>query len=99
MKIAQLIVALSLAAGLPACGQKGPLVMPDAQKHKRTIPSLPGGSAKPAEGAPAPAPSGGSATSPPPPASAPPPAGTPSPQSTPPAAPLPTNGLGDALKP
>jgi predicted small lipoprotein YifL len=73
MKIAQLIAAFSLTAGLLACGQKGPLVMPDAQKHKRTIPSLPGAPAKPSEGTAVPAPSGGSATSPPPPSSAPPP--------------------------
>jgi predicted small lipoprotein YifL len=88
MKIAQLIGALSLAAGLLACGQKGPLVMPDAQKHKRTIPSLPGAPAKPSEGTAVPAPSGGSATSPPPPSSAPASPGAPPPAGTPPA-----NGL------
>jgi predicted small lipoprotein YifL len=47
MKMAQLIGVVCVAA-LVACGQKGPLVMPDAQKHKRTIPTLPGAPAKPA---------------------------------------------------
>jgi predicted small lipoprotein YifL len=41
MKIAQLMVLVCLAGGVLACGQKGPLMMPDAQKHKRTVPSLP----------------------------------------------------------
>ena len=39
MKIARLLVIVWLAGGMLACGQKGPLVMPDAQKHKRTIPT------------------------------------------------------------
>jgi len=77
MKISQLMVIVC-AGALLACGQKGPLVMPDAQKHKRTIPSLPG-TAKPA-------PSGGGATSPAPPAPASP---APAPASPAPATPVP----------
>jgi len=79
MKISQLMVIVC-AGALLACGQKGPLVMPDAQKHKRTIPSLPG-TAKPA-------PSGGGATSPAPPAPASPAPATPVPAP----APAPTSG-------
>lgn len=30
-----------LCLALLGCGQKGPLVLPDAPKHKRTIPALP----------------------------------------------------------
>jgi predicted small lipoprotein YifL len=41
MKIARLLLTGSLALGVLGCGQKGPLVMPDAQKHKRTLPALP----------------------------------------------------------
>ncbi|MDP9089423.1 MAG: lipoprotein [Pseudomonadota bacterium] len=37
MKIVRLLVIVWLAGGVLACGQKGPLLMPDAQKHKRTI--------------------------------------------------------------
>jgi predicted small lipoprotein YifL len=72
-----------VAGTLAACGQKGPLVLPDAPKRKHAIPSLPN-SAKPngAENAsPAPAESG-PATSPAPPSSTapatPPPGAAPS---------------------
>jgi predicted small lipoprotein YifL len=41
------IVIVALAGLLLACGQKGPLVLPDAPKHKRGAPAQP---------APAPAP-------------------------------------------
>ena len=49
MKIAQLAVLICLTGTILACGQKGALVMPDQQKHKRTIPAPP--VAKPANGA------------------------------------------------
>jgi predicted small lipoprotein YifL len=39
MKSASLITIVSLTAVLLGCGQKGPLVLPDKQKPKRTIPS------------------------------------------------------------
>ncbi len=54
MKFAQLLVLICLAGGVLGCGQKGPLVMPDAQKHKRSIPAAPGAPAKPASGSGAP---------------------------------------------
>jgi predicted small lipoprotein YifL len=81
MKIAPLILSICLAGALLACGQKGPLVMPDAQKHKRTIPTLPGAPAKPTgSGTPKPAPADGTATTAPPaPAPAPPSPSTPAP--------------------
>jgi len=59
MRIMGLLVVVCVAA-LPACGQKGPLVLPDAQHpHKRI------GIGKPA------APAGPPSTSPPAPATAP----------------------------
>jgi predicted small lipoprotein YifL len=69
-----------VAGTLLACGQKGPLVLPDAAaKRKHTLPTLPApGGSKNTEHGPAPAP-GNPATSPAPPAS---PAGAPN--STPP---------------
>jgi predicted small lipoprotein YifL len=88
MKIAPFMLSVCLAGALLACGQKGPLVMPDAQKHKRTIPTLPGAPAKPTGGStPKPAPSDGTATTPasPAPAPAPPSTSTPAtPDPTPP---------------
>ena len=54
MKFVQLLALLFVAGGIFGCGQKGPLVMPDAQKHKRTVPTLPGAPAKPANGSTAP---------------------------------------------
>ncbi|HEY2676152.1 MAG TPA: lipoprotein [Steroidobacteraceae bacterium] len=61
MKIAQLGVLLCLTEIMLGCGQKGPLVLPDAPpKHKRVIPAPP--AAKPAPTS-APAPS---ASTPPP---------------------------------
>jgi predicted small lipoprotein YifL len=64
MKGARLLTIVSLTAVLLACGQKGPLVLPDKQKPKRAIPSTakpatkPAPSAAPADPAPAdPAPS------------------------------------------
>ncbi|MGO9945894.1 MAG: LPS translocon maturation chaperone LptM [Steroidobacteraceae bacterium] len=57
MKPARPWVLVCLAGVLFGCGQKGPLVMPDAQKHKRSIPAPPA--------APKPAPAGpGAATTP-----------------------------------
>lgn len=38
MKIAQLSVLLCLSVIALGCGQKGPLVLPDAPKHKKTLP-------------------------------------------------------------
>jgi predicted small lipoprotein YifL len=90
MKFAQQWLLLCLAGVALGCGQKGPLVMPDAQKHKRTLPTIPGAPAKPAASA-KPAAGGnatatpqgsGAATSPVPPASAP----TPTSPTTPPPA-------------
>ncbi|HSZ10283.1 MAG TPA: lipoprotein [Steroidobacteraceae bacterium] len=71
MKIAPFTLSICLAGALLACGQKGPLVMPDAQKHKRTIPTLPG--AKPTGGSdtPKPASADETATTPAPPTAAP----------------------------
>jgi predicted small lipoprotein YifL len=39
MTIARLWVPLCLAGLVAACGQKGPLVHPDAPKHKKAMPS------------------------------------------------------------
>jgi predicted small lipoprotein YifL len=69
MKIAQFAVLVCLTGTILACGQKGPLVMPDQQKHKRVIPTLP--PAKPANGSAAPAPAGASPSVPAAPASTP----------------------------
>jgi predicted small lipoprotein YifL len=46
MKFAGPWVFIFLAGLLSGCGQKGPLVMPDAQKHKRSIPAPPATPAK-----------------------------------------------------
>jgi predicted small lipoprotein YifL len=69
---------VSVACGLLACGQKGPLVLPDAAaKRKHTIPTLPAtGAAKSSDKNPAPV-----EANPAPPASP-----TPTPNSTPPQA-------------
>jgi len=48
MKLARPWVFICLAGVLCACGQKGPLVLPDAQKHKRTIPAPPTAAPEPA---------------------------------------------------
>src|ERR1700761_3410695 len=94
MKFAQQLLIICLAGAAIGCGQKGPLVMPDAQKHKRTLPTVPG-AAKPANGSstsPAPTNGGaatGSAAPAPPPSSTPstpPPASTPPTSGTPPSA-------------
>jgi predicted small lipoprotein YifL len=81
MKFAQQLLLVCLVGMALGCGQKGPLVMPDAQKHKRTItiPTAPGVPAKPAVGgAASPAPQGSApATSPAPPATPAPTPGTP----------------------
>jgi predicted small lipoprotein YifL len=69
MKIAQLAVLICLTGTILACGQKGALVMPDQQKHKRVIPSPP--VAKPANGAATPAPANASPTAPATPATTP----------------------------
>jgi predicted small lipoprotein YifL len=53
MKGARLFTIVSLTAVLLACGQKGPLVLPDKQKPKRAIPSTAKPAARPA---PSPAP-------------------------------------------
>jgi predicted small lipoprotein YifL len=47
MKLARLLTIVSLTAVLLACGQKGPLVLPDKQKPKRAIPSAAKPVAKP----------------------------------------------------
>lgn len=45
-------IPVCLAALVVGCGQKGPLVLPDAPKHKKTLPSprthAPAGTAAPA---------------------------------------------------
>jgi predicted small lipoprotein YifL len=41
MNVARPLVIFCLGFGILGCGQKGPLVLPDAPKHKRVIPSLP----------------------------------------------------------
>jgi predicted small lipoprotein YifL len=53
MKIVRLWLPLCLAGMLAGCGQKGPLVQPDAPKHKKTT-STPAAAApaQPASGAP-----------------------------------------------
>jgi predicted small lipoprotein YifL len=55
-------IIVALGGLLLACGQKGPLVLPDAPKHKRTVPPLaspvkPIGSGAPSAPNPASAPS------------------------------------------
>ena len=71
--LARLWVIVYLTGALAACGQKGPLVLPDAApKHKHTVPTLPG-AAKP----PAPANTGPATTPVPPAGQAPQPAPTP----------------------
>jgi predicted small lipoprotein YifL len=57
MKIARPWALVFLVGMLTGCGQKGPLVHPDAPKHKKTVPSTPAPAA-PAPAAPAPAPAG-----------------------------------------
>jgi len=70
MKIVRLWIAVCLAGLVVGCGQKGPLMLPDSPKHKKTV-SSPRTPTPPAPTAPAP-------TSPAPPASeSPAPAGTP----------------------
>ncbi|MHB8475095.1 MAG: LPS translocon maturation chaperone LptM [Steroidobacteraceae bacterium] len=51
MKIVRLWLLLCLAGILTGCGQKGPLVQPDAPKHKRTTKPA-AAPAQPAPGAP-----------------------------------------------
>jgi len=49
---ARLIVVLALAAGISACGNKGPLVLPDKEKPAQEQKAKPAGkpdAAKPAE--------------------------------------------------
>jgi len=49
---ARLIVVLALAAGISACGNKGPLVLPDKEKPAQQQKAKPAGkpdAAKPAE--------------------------------------------------
>ncbi|HEY2145318.1 MAG TPA: lipoprotein [Steroidobacteraceae bacterium] len=56
MKIAQLAVLICLTGAMLGCGQKGPLVLPDAvPKHKRVIPAPPAVKPAPAPATPAPA--------------------------------------------
>ena len=77
MKIVSLWIPVCLAALVVGCGQKGPLVLPDAPKHKKTLP----GPRTPAPAPPAaPAPAG---TSNPAPASVPAPASNPAATSNP----------------
>jgi len=56
MKPARPWVLICLAGVLFGCGQKGPLVMPDAQKHKRSIPAPPATTPKPPDSLKPPAP-------------------------------------------
>ncbi|HEY4444534.1 MAG TPA: lipoprotein [Steroidobacteraceae bacterium] len=53
MKIVRLWIPVCLAGLVVACGQKGPLVLPDAPKHKKAVPS-PRAPATPAPTTPAP---------------------------------------------
>ena len=48
MKIVRLWLPLCLAGILAGCGQKGPLVLPDAPKHKKTTPTRPNAAPRPA---------------------------------------------------
>jgi predicted small lipoprotein YifL len=41
------MMIIALAGLVLACGQKGPLVLPDAPKHKRSAPAKPGPAATP----------------------------------------------------
>jgi len=47
MRIAHLWILVSLTALLAGCGQKGPLVLPDAPKHKKAVPVTPAGAPAP----------------------------------------------------
>ena len=42
MKFAPFLLLACLAGGILGCGKKGPLMLPDAQKHKRTVFREPG---------------------------------------------------------
>jgi predicted small lipoprotein YifL len=71
MTILRVLVLLALAAGAAACGQKGPLVLPDAQ-HPRKKVKFPVAPKTPSTMPDAPAaPSAGPAQSPAPPEAAP----------------------------
>ncbi len=81
MKCLVKTVLIVYAAGtLLACGQKGPLVLPDtAAKHKHSIPTLPAaGTPKSTDKSPAPAPSNPAT------GAAPPASPAPTPNSSPP---------------
>jgi predicted small lipoprotein YifL len=79
--LAHVTVLAIVSAELVGCGQKGPLVLPDAQpKHKRSLPLFSPAKPKQQGNAPAPAEASPATASPPP---APPPA-TPTPVPTPP---------------
>ncbi|MEP6883547.1 MAG: lipoprotein [Gammaproteobacteria bacterium] len=57
MKPARLLITLCVAILIAGCGQKGPLVRPDAPKHKKVILSpgrAPSHSVKPADAPPKP---------------------------------------------
>ena len=85
MKPARILTIVSLTAVLLACGQKGPLVLPDKQKAKRAIPSAAKPVAKPTPSSPDPAngnPSSATGTAPGAPAPAPSPQ-APAPSTTP----------------
>jgi predicted small lipoprotein YifL len=77
--LGRLWVIMYLAGALAACGQKGPLVLPDAPKRKHTTPTMPGAAKPQSTGESSPAPADAKpATSPAPPANpSPQPAQTP----------------------
>jgi predicted small lipoprotein YifL len=83
MRIFRVWVLLALAAAAVACGQKGPLVLPDAQHPRKKVkfPAVPKPQLPPAPSAPAVAPEAGAggAPNPAPPEAAPETDSTPNP--------------------
>ncbi|HEX9404020.1 MAG TPA: lipoprotein [Steroidobacteraceae bacterium] len=77
MRIVRLWIPVCLAGLVVACGQKGPLVLPDTPKHKKTV-SSPRTPTAPAPTTPAP-----TAPAPTAPAPAPPASESPAPADTP----------------
>jgi predicted small lipoprotein YifL len=65
MKVVRLWLPLCCAGMLVGCGQKGPLVLPDAPKHKKVrAPAAPAPAKPPATAPPATGPATGAASSP-----------------------------------
>jgi predicted small lipoprotein YifL len=49
MTLARLLIPICIAGLIAGCGQKGPLVHPDAPKHKKVVPAPRSPAADPAK--------------------------------------------------